>query len=139
MEFSYHTQVRGYELDSFAHVNHAVYLNYFEEGRWAFLRETELMPWLEEHGYFLAVVEARIRYIRECRLGDELRIITELLPGSLFAEFRQEVINLSTGDKACAGRVKTLVLNPQRQPVDFPAALRHKVAAPKRSKGSSDV
>ena len=31
-------EVRGYELDSFNHVDNAVYLNYYEHARWQILR-----------------------------------------------------------------------------------------------------
>ena len=35
-------QVRGYELDSFGHVNHANYLNYLEHARWRCYAKKEL-------------------------------------------------------------------------------------------------
>ena len=36
-------RVRGYELDSFGHVNNAVYLQYAEEAKWHFFAETKLL------------------------------------------------------------------------------------------------
>jgi len=38
--FEYRLSVRGYELDSYNHVNNAVYLNYYEQARWQLMKET---------------------------------------------------------------------------------------------------
>ena len=44
--FKYFHTVAGYELDSFGHVNNAVYLNYLEQARWDILKKSDLL------GYF---------------------------------------------------------------------------------------
>jgi acyl-CoA thioester hydrolase len=126
MAFRIPLEVRGSELDSFGHVNHAVYLNYLEEGRWDFLRKTGLLDPLQRKGRFLAVVEVSMRYVRECRLGDALEVRTTLLPGALFVRFRQEIRDRETGEKVCTARIATLLLGPDRKPVDFPGEVREK-------------
>ena len=40
--------VRGYELDSFGHVNNAVYLQYAEEAKWHFFSESITIEVLEK-------------------------------------------------------------------------------------------
>ncbi len=69
--------VRGYELDSFGHVNHAVFLSYFEHARWEALWSAGLSPdrfTTGELGVFVVRVEAD--FTAEARLGDVLRIET---------------------------------------------------------------
>lgn len=131
MVFHFDLQVRGYELDAFGHVNNAVYLHYLEEARWDFLRRTGMLDGMAARGHLLAVVDLSIRYVRECRLGDELRVETELLPGSLFATFRQDVRRLASGRRAVQAVVKTLLLDRDRAPLDFPDGIRRRFAAPR--------
>jgi acyl-CoA thioester hydrolase len=68
-------RVRTYELDSFGHVNNAVYLNYLEEARSEFLRQVGLsFHDLAGNGVHLVIVEAQVKYIRPARYGDEILI-----------------------------------------------------------------
>ena len=55
--------VRGYELDSFGHVNNAVYLQYAEAALWNFLRVNGLLEILTAEGLFPVILESRQRYI----------------------------------------------------------------------------
>jgi YbgC/YbaW family acyl-CoA thioester hydrolase len=66
-------RVRTYELDSFGHVNNAVYLNYLEEARSEFLRQIGLsFHDFAREGVQLVIVEARLRYLSPARYGDEV-------------------------------------------------------------------
>ena len=66
MKTRFEFNVRGYELDSFGHVNNAVYLNYLEQARWEmFLENEEWGAFLKKNEVFPAVIENRIRYLRE--------------------------------------------------------------------------
>ena len=49
--------VRGYELDSFGHVNNAVYLQYAEEAKWHFFSESITIEVLEKMGLFPIILE----------------------------------------------------------------------------------
>jgi len=57
-------EVRGYELDSFGHVNHGAYVSYLEHARWKLLEEEGItiknfndwgmwpvIIWIESHYY----------------------------------------------------------------------------------------
>ncbi len=70
-------RVRSYELDALGHVNHAVYLNYFELARFEAL-ETGGFPLAQmtEQGWGVHVVRIEVDYRRECRQGDSLLIRT---------------------------------------------------------------
>ena len=61
MKSTYYTVVRGYELDSFGHLNNAVYLNYAEQAKWEFLNENKLLETVQEYGLFPVIMENNIR------------------------------------------------------------------------------
>ena len=68
---------RAYELDSFGHVNHAVYLNYFEQARFEVLKDCGFTyDELARRGWAIHVVRTEVDYLSEVLLGDRLRIRT---------------------------------------------------------------
>ncbi|MDX1933359.1 MAG: thioesterase family protein [Capsulimonadales bacterium] len=85
-------RVRTYELDSFGHVNNAVYLQYLEEARSEYLRQMGLsFRDFSVHGVQIVIAEATIRYLSPLRYGDSARIegrITALRPVSANFEYR---------------------------------------------------
>jgi len=70
--------VRSYHIDHFGHVNHARWLELLEEARWRYLEQHKLLGMLHQHRLFHVVAEINIRYRRGARLGDVLRIETEI-------------------------------------------------------------
>ena len=67
--------VQSYELDSYNHVNNAVFLNYLELGRMEFLKAIGFdYPGLYEAGLYFYVTRVDIRYRASARLFDELSI-----------------------------------------------------------------
>jgi acyl-CoA thioester hydrolase len=69
-------KARGYELDSYGHVNNAVFFNYFEQARWELFQVNGLLETINSKKLFLVVTEVTIRYKHELKLGDEVEIIT---------------------------------------------------------------
>lgn len=69
--------VRSPELDSFGHVNHAVFLNYLEHARYLALEEAGFV-WssLDDDGQQIFVVRIEIDYLSEATRGDDLLIRT---------------------------------------------------------------
>lgn len=69
--------VRTSELDSFGHVNHAVYLTYFEHARFRALSEAGF-DWdvLAERGWAIFVVRIEVDYVAEATREDRLLIRT---------------------------------------------------------------
>lgn len=71
--------VRFYELDPYGHVNHGVYLNYFEVARIAALDRLGVgLARLRELGYHLVVVEAHVRFRVPAVAGDRLTVTSEV-------------------------------------------------------------
>lgn len=75
-------QVRFHELDPYGHVNHGVYLNYFEHARIELLERIGFgLPRLAELGHHIVVVDVHVRFRNPAYAGDVLTIdsrITDL-------------------------------------------------------------
>lgn len=93
--------VRFSELDPYRHVNHAVYVVYFEEGRSRALREIGLdLGKLQREGWQMVLTELAVRYRAPALLGDELTVeswVAEI--GGASARWGQRVVR---GAEVCA-------------------------------------
>jgi len=70
-------RVRHYELDSFTHVNNAVYANYMQEAAIEASTEAGYSPvWYREHGTSWFIRQLSIRYYLQAAYGDELDVTT---------------------------------------------------------------
>ncbi|WP_017430269.1 acyl-CoA thioesterase [Vreelandella jeotgali] len=70
-------RVRGYHLDGYGHVNNARYLEFMEDGRWAFFdQQPQLMAGLHQVGRAFVVVNLNIDYRNAAVLGDDLAVLT---------------------------------------------------------------
>jgi acyl-CoA thioester hydrolase len=73
MHKSYPIQIRFNDLDTYGHVNNAVYLTYFEEGRKLWFQDRIGKNWeWEKHGILLAKHE--VEYIKPLLLTDDAQI-----------------------------------------------------------------
>lgn len=119
--------VRFHELDAYGHVNHGVYLNYFEQARVELLDEIGFgLQVLEQRGVQLVVVEVTVRYLAPAELGDRLVIETELVQMRRASGTWEQ--RLLRGDEVLAtARVRSAATNdvgrPIRPPADLVAAL----------------
>ncbi len=67
--------VRSYELDSFGHVNNAIYLQYFEVARCAWLQDAGLpFPEIQRAGIQIVIADASIKYLSPAFFTDQLSI-----------------------------------------------------------------
>ena len=110
MKSTYELTVRGYELDSFGHVNNAVYLNYAEAAMWHCLNRYGLVELLQKEGLFPVILESSLRYLHELHLLDPVRIETEM--------------HCSAGLVRCRIRGKLAYVNGERIICDIPQAAR---------------
>jgi YbgC/YbaW family acyl-CoA thioester hydrolase len=145
--------VRSYELDSFGHLNHAVYLNYFEQARFDALAaggfSIELMA---EKGWAVYVVRAEVDFKKEARLGQEMVIRTRVSEArtssmtlhQVALDPARAVTNSDNPDEDTGrrdaifaeGRVVIVWIGPNRAPIRIPAEVRSAlgVITPQRSK-----
>jgi acyl-CoA thioester hydrolase len=73
-------EVRPYELDSFQHVNNAVYANYFEVGRWNFRRTLfSDLQMLKKMDLIFVLYKITIQFIKPSFLFEELFVKTWLI------------------------------------------------------------
>ena len=121
---SYHLTVRGYELDSFGHVNNAVYLQYAETALWNFYKVSGVLGELEKEGLFPVIMESNLRYMHELRLMDEVRIDTEVSCTGGIVSYKHKMINEATGLVACKVTGKFVFVNKDRIICDVPEVFR---------------
>jgi acyl-CoA thioester hydrolase len=117
--FSYQFYVRAYELDSFGHVNNAVYINYLEQARWEIVHQLGLLELLQEQKSFLVVVETTIKYVKELRMFDRCRVETKMFGRGFFIDFKQDIFD-AQNEKVAKAKIKCLFLDENRRPVDIP-------------------
>ncbi len=122
MQFKYHFDVRGYELDAFGHVNNAVYLNYYEQARWEIMREIGLYEYFKASGNFLIVIEAQLKYIKELNLFEKATIESSFHKEGFFIVFKQTLLN-GQGEKVNRASIKCLFVDKNRLPLDNPEQL----------------
>jgi len=74
--------VRFNEIDPYGHVNHSVYVTYFEVGRTHALRDCGIpLELMAERGYQMVVTGLEVRFKRAAEAGDQL--IVETAVGTL--------------------------------------------------------
>jgi acyl-CoA thioester hydrolase len=121
--------VRSGEIDSFGHVNHAVFLHYFEHARFEALQAAGFR-WslLQENDWQIYVVRIEVDYLAQARRGESLRVRT-------WAEtFRRTTMVLGqeiVRDEGPPGattvaraRVTAVWIGPDRRPMRVPEVVR---------------
>jgi acyl-CoA thioester hydrolase len=119
-------RVRSYELDALGHVNHAVYLNYFEAARFDALEAGGFSPAeMSGRGWGVHVVRVEVDYRRECRLGETLVVRTwvEEFRRSSMA-IRHELREEASGALAAEARVIAVWVGSDGNPMRIPPEAR---------------
>ncbi len=127
-------RVRFYELDPYHHVNHAVYVQYFEAARIELLRESGLtLQGMMDDGVMIVVTDIATRFIRSAEADDELVVETEVLEFKrVSSRWHQRLLR---GDEVMVEQelgaaVTNLAGRPIRFPVEMVEQLRPYLAAP---------
>jgi acyl-CoA thioester hydrolase len=118
--FEYQIAVRGYELDSYGHVNHAIYLNYMEQARWEIIRQIGLIDKLIREAKKLVVIKIDVRYVKEIRLFDEIIIQTKVKKEAPYLVFSHKLIHQTGNYQVARAVVKTILLDEKKTPLDIP-------------------
>jgi len=121
--FEYHLTAKGYELDSYNHVNNAVYLNYMEQARWEIMREQKLLDRLQGQDKKLVVTEIQIKFKKEIKLFDKIVVLTKVKKEAPYLVFQHKINNVSSGLQVARASVKTILLDSNNMPEDIPEDL----------------
>lgn len=119
--------VRTSELDSFGHVNHAVYLNYFEHARFEALAEAGF-SWglLAEREWAIFVVRIEVDYLAEANREDELLIRTwaDSFRRTSMVLAQEMVRSDDPSVTVARARVTAVWIGPDRKPMRVPEDVR---------------
>jgi acyl-CoA thioester hydrolase len=119
--------VRFYELDPYEHVNHSVYIQYFEAARAQWLTEVGFpLDKLKADGIQIVVTELNTRYLGSAGPSDQLTVTSELVDlRRVSMSFKQRILRgeeLLVEQMITAATV-TIRGRPTRVPAELAAAL----------------
>ncbi len=107
-KFDYRVQVRECHLDSFGHVNNAMYLVLFEEARWEFITAAGYgLERIQQDQLGPVLIEASVRFKRELKNREWIHIQSR--PGEFngkLVEIHQQMVR---GDGKVAAEARFLV------------------------------
>lgn len=79
MKFEYVVQIKESHLDTFGHMNNAVYLQLYEEARWEFITARGYgLERIQQEQKGPVILEAHIKFMKEVKLREKIRITFEV-------------------------------------------------------------
>lgn len=122
-------RVRFHELDPYGHLNHGVYLNYFEQARVELLDRIGFgLPRLEELGFHIVVVEVQVRFITPAYSGDEVTITSRIEDlRRVSSTWHQEMVR--DGEIIATNDVRAAMTDLDGRPAGAPPGLREALTA----------
>ncbi len=119
-KFQCSLEVRGYELDSFGHVNHATYISYLEHARWKMLAEVSIgLKEFQEWKRFPVIAEVNAKYRKPTFLGESLEVRTEVVESGRVS-FTLEQRIFRAAELVFEGRVKVVLVDETGRPAAMP-------------------
>lgn len=124
--FTVDVHVRYRDLDTYDHVNNAVYATYLEEARVAYLREVLAVD-LDEFTFVIASID--LSFERPVTLGDDLSVVVEVTEVGRSSLTMAYDLRVDDGAERVATGETTLVsVDPaEKAPSPLPANLRDRV------------
>jgi len=121
--------VRSPEIDSFGHVNHAVFLHYFEHARYEALEAAGFSwPTLQERDWQIYVVRIEVDYLAQAMRGDALLVRTWAEGvGRTTMTLAQEMVRANGSGEptvVARARVHAVWIGPDRRPMRVPDVVR---------------
>ncbi|HPG41712.1 MAG TPA: thioesterase family protein [bacterium] len=121
--------VRSYEMDSFGHVNNAVYLNYLEYARCEYMRQRGL-GFADFHKWntYPYVTRSEIDYKSPAQVDNLLEINGRLVNWTRTGfTIEYDLNNLTTGRLCAQAKMSFAFVNDAGKPVRVPAPFREKM------------
>lgn len=120
-------KVRSYELDAYGHVNHAVFLHYYEQARLEYLesRGISFRTWWDE-GYMSVIARAEVEYLQPLEMSQRIVIPGEIeQAGETSLVLHQEILRLPDLEPVSKARFVLVFLSRQTgRPVPLPESFR---------------
>lgn len=124
-------KVRSYELDGLGHLNHAVFLNWFEQARFDALESRGWSPAaLAERGWSVHVVRIEVDYRAECRLGERLTALTTVERLRNSSMILHQELRKADGEPAAEARVIAVWIGREGRPIRIPDEIRQALQEP---------
>jgi acyl-CoA thioester hydrolase len=80
MSFEYEVLIRENHLDTYGHVNNAVYLSLFEEARWQIITDRGYgFNRIHETKKGPIILEVKMKFLKELKLREKIRITLEVV------------------------------------------------------------
>ena len=119
--------VRSYELDSYGHVNNAVFLQYFEIVRTQWLLAAGLeFSEIKSYGILIVVRNAEISYTSPAYMGDMLTCSCSVVERTgATITFEYQITALERGASVASGRtLVACICSTKLRPLRWPNAIR---------------
>ena len=118
--------VRSYELDSYGHVNNAIYLNYLEYARGEYLLQRGLsLAHFKKWGAFPRVIGVKMEYKSPAFAEDVLTIEAEISRWKRTrATLYYRIVNETTGKLCALAETEMAFVNDSGRPVAIPEGFR---------------
>jgi acyl-CoA thioester hydrolase len=119
------------ELDPYNHVNHSVYVAWFEAGRGEALESLGIgLPELADQGYQFVVSTLNVNYRISATAGELLVVETELGElGGATSNWHQRLVREGKVDEPalCTAEIRAAFCNRAGRPTRFPPEIRSKL------------
>lgn len=121
--YSSKISVRGYELDSFGHTNHAHYLSFMEHARWELLAQEGItLKHIGEWKRWPVIAGVEVKYLKPTYMGDVLEIRTQALEhGRTHFKLSQKILRGET--VVLDATVFVVIVNETGRPDQIPSEM----------------
>lgn len=76
-KFEYEVLIQEFHLDSFGHVNNAVYVELYEEARWDFITKNGFgLDYIQKHQMGPVILDLQVRFKRELKNRERIKIVS---------------------------------------------------------------
>lgn len=78
--FEYDVLIKECHLDSFGHVNNAVYVQLYEEARWDFITKHGFgLDYIQKHQKGPVILDLKVRFRREVKNREPVKILSQVI------------------------------------------------------------
>jgi len=124
----HHIKVRFYELDPYGHLNHSVYIQFFETGRVELLEQVGLdLESFAERGYRFVVNRINTSFERPVHAGETVTVETEVVELKRASSiWRQRIVR--NGEVLARQELRAAITDNNGRPVRVPDDLAETLA-----------